>query len=108
MAMLVPEVAFDKVEKYLKENQFIYTIENKDGWILIKISQEDLKMKFGIVKDNIGKWELVDLSTGEILTEGMTAVQNYLSKFENNYTLVLLQKMGGQPPYFFLFFLKNY
>lgn len=46
-------------------------------------------MRFGlyIMNDTV---ELVDITTGEILTEGKESVNNWLNTYEGNYTLQLI------------------
>ena len=47
-------------------------------------------MNFGLYLGNDGKKSLVDLSTGEILTETMEGIKQWLSAYEDNFTLQLL------------------
>lgn len=46
-------------------------------------------MKFGLYLEN-NKVELVDLKTGEILTETRDGINQWLAQYENNYTLQIL------------------
>lgn len=46
-------------------------------------------MNFGLYLEN-GKKALVDLATGEILTETADGITQWLTAYENNYTLQLI------------------
>lgn len=46
-------------------------------------------MKFGLYLE-IGVNQLVDLTTGEIVAETVDTIQEYLQKYENNYTLEII------------------
>ncbi len=47
-------------------------------------------MNFGLYLGTNGKQFLVDLSTGEILTESLKGIESWLKAYENNYTLTLI------------------
>ena len=46
-------------------------------------------MRFGLHLDDRETY-LIDMETGEILTETPSGVQEWLESYENNYTLTLL------------------
>lgn len=47
-------------------------------------------MNFGLYLGANGEKSLVDLSTGEILTESMEGIKQWLSAYEDNFTLQLI------------------
>ena len=47
-------------------------------------------MKFGMKFTDICIVELIDMKTGEILAEGPWAMKKWLTAYDGNYTLVLV------------------
>ena len=53
-------------------------------------------MRFGLYFNN-GKVALIDMATGEILTEDRYEIWMWFNAYENNYTLTLIQGLTKPP-----------